>query len=1316
VGSEQVLKPGTVLGDRFEVVRRVGSGGMGTVYRAQDRITGRTVALKVLRLRGVDEAKRFAREAELLAELRHPRIVRYIDHGTTPGGDHFLAMEWLEGRPLSSRLRLGPVPLGETLSIIAQSAEALGAAHRNGFVHRDIKPSNLILVQGSSEDVRIIDFGVARRTAVEGADADTALTKTGALVGTTAYMAPEQAEGKRNLDARIDVYALGVVFYECLTGKRAFKASKPRDVLAKILLEDPPRLQDAAPEMPTQVDALISRMMSRDRWQRPANGDEVLRELEALKAELELGSEGSSTTTTTTGSALTQSEQRMVWTLLIEDPARVGTGETAPTLADSEATMVEGQQGQGPDHESDRLLAAAEAAGGQLVHLADGRSVVSFPGASADGISRAALCALELRAAFPGLAFAVTAGAEEGATPDGGMGKRGLRVLSLSGPGVIRVEESAAGLLESRFVVEWDESGACLTGERTSDTAIRGVMGQPTPCVGRHRELQMLQSVLEEAVEEPVARAVVLTAPAGAGKSRLRQEFVSRVREQHEDVRVLLGRADVLGAGSPFGLIADALRRAAGIGQQESLSVSRSKLRGRVARTMAEDAPNYTRTVEFLGEMIRVPFADEGSSALAAAREDAMLMGDSIRTAWEDFLASECAAGPVLLILEDAHLGDRPSMNLVDAALRNLEDRPLMVVALARPEIEQRFPDLWAERYAQPMRLPPLTRRAREELVRSVLGEQVDAGLVSKIVQRSEGNALFLEELIRAVARGKEEQLPESLLAMVQARLDDLSPEDRRVLRGASVFGESFWMGGVIHMLGGPQMAREVSNQLEQLERHELIERRGASTHSNERQYAFRHLLVRDGAYAMLTHEDRVLGHRLAGEWLEQTGEPDALLLAEHYVRGELPEKAAWWYLRAAERALEGNDLPASIHRAERALECSDDQTLRGRAQLVRAEGLGWSGHFAEAAKAAQSALELVPRRSARWFHALGETCHAMAQLERFEELGQWLPDLRKPAEDLDTAATQVVTMCRVGWLLRLAGQVEEANELLDLVVQRVDEGGESMARVRSWRHGAAAVRAYYDGDLAAYLHHSEQSAVEFEQANDLRRACAQRSNVAVGYDYLGHYERAEQILQENIQLAERLGLVKNVSVSMESLAYVLLSLGRPDEARDMAYRALEGLAEGHIAGLVHKCLASIAQLEGDTQTAEDEARHALRLLELTPGLQAEAFVTLADILLDGGRCDEALEQVQRAERVADELGGPDALGPGELSIYRVRAESHTARGEHEQARSSVRRGMQRLRERANRISDAGWRQSFLECVPAHRKLAELASAWGIET
>ena len=286
------LSPGTRLGP-YEIEATLGAGGMGEVYRARDTRLDRIVALKVIapRLLGDDHAReRFEREARAIASLSHPHICVLHDVGSA-GGVEFLVMEHLEGETLAERLtRRGALPLDDTLRIATELADALAAAHRGGVVHRDLKPANILLARsarsGGAPQVKVLDFGLAKlRGSAPGAgaqDAPTAaapLTERDTFLGTLPYMSPEQLE-RRPTDARADLFALGAIVYEMVTGHRAFSGNSDAALVAAILDRDPEPLAIAQPLTPPGLDRLVRKCLAKDpdaRWQSASDVADELR-------------------------------------------------------------------------------------------------------------------------------------------------------------------------------------------------------------------------------------------------------------------------------------------------------------------------------------------------------------------------------------------------------------------------------------------------------------------------------------------------------------------------------------------------------------------------------------------------------------------------------------------------------------------------------------------------------------------------------------------------------------------------------------------------------------------------------------------------------------------------------------------------------------------------------------------------------------------------------------------------------------------------------------------------------------------------------
>ncbi|MDG4781529.1 protein kinase [Micromonospora sp. WMMD961] len=264
-----MLSSEVVLSGRYRLDERVATGGMGDVWRASDLILGRQVAVKVLLPALVSDPgfiARFRAEARIMAALRHPGIVQVFDCGADDlpdggGRADYLVMEFVAGEPLSKRIETaGRLDVAETMSIVAQAAAALNAAHRGGIVHRDVKPSNLLVQEDGT--VVLVDFGVARSTDI------TSITSTNAVPGTALYMAPEQAAG-RPVSGATDIYALGAVTYCCLTGSPPFTGDNPLQVAVRHLDDEPPELPHDIPEA---VRALVSRALAKDPQDRFSSG------------------------------------------------------------------------------------------------------------------------------------------------------------------------------------------------------------------------------------------------------------------------------------------------------------------------------------------------------------------------------------------------------------------------------------------------------------------------------------------------------------------------------------------------------------------------------------------------------------------------------------------------------------------------------------------------------------------------------------------------------------------------------------------------------------------------------------------------------------------------------------------------------------------------------------------------------------------------------------------------------------------------------------------------------------------------------------
>jgi serine/threonine protein kinase len=268
---------GTTLAERYEIVRRIGEGGMGAVYEARHSIIGKRVAIKVLLEKFLENEEFIARllqEARLASSIGHQNIVDVTDFGTTRDGRAFVVMEFLEGEPLSELImRDAPLPVERCLAIVKQVASALGAAHNKGIVHRDVKPENVYLVRrGDLDFVKVVDFGVSKavRTQEETGSDWQRLTRTGAVLGTPLFMSPEQAGGSDDIDHRADIWAAALILYECLTGELPFRGNNYLGVIAQIQSKEVQPPSALRPELgiPESVDRMVMHGLEKDRTRR----------------------------------------------------------------------------------------------------------------------------------------------------------------------------------------------------------------------------------------------------------------------------------------------------------------------------------------------------------------------------------------------------------------------------------------------------------------------------------------------------------------------------------------------------------------------------------------------------------------------------------------------------------------------------------------------------------------------------------------------------------------------------------------------------------------------------------------------------------------------------------------------------------------------------------------------------------------------------------------------------------------------------------------------------------------------------------------
>lgn len=982
----------------------------------------------------------------------------------------------------------------------------------------------------------------------------------------------------------------------------------------------------------------------------------------------------------------------------------------------------------------ERAREIAERRGGQLEVLADGSLLVALGSAASatDLASQAARCALELRALLPSSPIAVAMGRSDQSSSrvDGAAIDVAAEMLSAAAGSreedapPIRIDATSAGLLAPSFELGGDAAGLVLLGERPAVERTRLLLGKPTPCVGRERELSALRGLFDECVAEQVARIALVTGPPGCGKSRVRREILQALRALRDGAEIWTAAGQPVPGGAPFGLAAGLVQSAARLSPEDGADVRRHKLAACVQRHVGRE--HAARVGAFLGEMVGVRPEGEGEpeGALCAAYSDPALLSEQIRRAWLDLLAAECAARPVVLVLEDLHWGDPVSVSLISAAVRRLHEAPLLVLGFARPEAHDLFPKLVREPSVHEIRLGALTPRASERLVRAVAGDAMDRARIAAIVERAGGNPFYLEELLRAAAAGRCGALPDTVLAMVQARLCSLDPAARRVLRAASVFGPRFHIAGVRALLGEADTTDALSHWIDVLVEAEMIEHPSGAW-DDDGEMVFRHALVCEAVYETLADHDRRLGHRLAGAWLEESDHADPATVARHFTLGGERDRAVSWHVVAAEAAVPGADFAAALSSAQHGIDCGASGEMLGALRAVQMAAFMMAGDPAKGEPYLREALSLLPVGCARWCQAAGTAVCLAAVLGRWEDVLAIGDALLAAAPAAGAQAAHVTALASIAIVLLRIGMFDRAVSFLDRIAVDAALLPESGCTAAGWVELARAYHAsLVDADPWGQCQHALAAVAGPALVRDLRNWGHALLQTAAALSAMGGHADAIAPLREALAKLEPAGAFAIAAFAHAELALALAHLGGIAEARAelaAATRAAAVARSAHVELVTRRVIVQVLVIAGDLAAAEQEAA-ALTASCACPadvarcacsgagGAQTlpeiEATVALAQLHTASGRAAEALALTTPAMRWLDAHG---SAGPIEAMLRLLHVEALSATGRPEAAAAALAQACARLEARAARIADPCRRRSFLEKVPENRRTMALA-------
>lgn len=953
------FRPGTVLDERFEIEAEVGRGAVGVVYRAYDRVRNETTALKVMSTGSgrvdPEEEARFVREGRLLASLKHPAIVRVSAFGQLGaatgefdgrgGGDGsgtagapYIAMEWLAGEDLARRVarnaatKSGPLPLEDVLYILAEVADALSAAHAAGIVHRDVKPSNVFLVAESAPAgpdpdaapmtprvteivvprvqrprVKLVDFGVA-------ATDDTRVTRSFAILGTPAYMAPEQARGDDVVDGRADLYGLGATLFELVAGRPPHIGPTPMAILARLVTTPAPRLSEVVPEVPLALDELVARLLASSPEDRPDSAAEVAAELRNLEDHVRATSRPVLRLTAVDGTP------QSMGTILLGGEGR-GTAGAAGFRLVTSILAVNVPRGEARQ----RILSQIRARGAEATELGGDALVAHLGVRKALGDEAATALELALRLARLGAAVGVATGRSriDRMRPTGEVVDRAAALArdaasSAKGTadGTVLADTTTSELGRGRYSFQVRADGAAVVGEALvgGRSFVAGA-----PFVGREAEMLQLTSAFERSASGKSPVIVTVTGAPGIGKTRIRREFLEVIAAHPRRARLVPARCEPFGKGLALGALAELVRALCRVPKGASTAITEELVSSYAASIGATNFVHYTPVV---ARWLANELADEG-----VARDALWLAATALATA-------TAAQSPLVLALEDGQWCDAESLAFLDHLLGRGQKTAILLVVTARPHFFRDDAHRFAFCEHQRIELRPLSARNVRAIAKAMLGTRAEGdegeARVEAIAAQAAGSPLFAEELARLAAKGQSGAAAPTIEAAIQVNLDSQDDAARDAALKLAVFGPSGWDRGLEALgVGDPAAA------LRALSEAEIVVEQASSRFPGTREWAFKHPLAREVAYAALSEDALRECHAKAGAFLAEVGDDDAVV-ARHLELGADHERAAVFLERAARRALAANALHQAAELAERALAFAEDRpTGFARAQLL---------------------------------------------------------------------------------------------------------------------------------------------------------------------------------------------------------------------------------------------------------------------------------------------------------------------------------------------------------------------------------------------
>jgi TOMM system kinase/cyclase fusion protein len=1241
---------------------------MGVVYKAYDTQLGRDVALKFLpaHLSDVEKVKtRFVNEARAASALDHPNICTVYEIGETPSGALYIAMALCEGRDLGRHLAAERLDWRQALNVAAQLAAALDVAHRRGIVHRDLKPGNVIV---GPQLARIVDFGIAKITGVD-------LTDHGTALGTPAYMSPEQLRG-RPVDARTDVWALGVMLYEMLCGARPFPGSDARAVLQAMTARAPKPLLEHETAIPPAVASALQTVLDLclavDLDERYASMRELLADLQHLGAggDEELGLALAAAPREPARSDAPSGELRRMTVLQCvftsEDPELLF--EVLPELKQLSARAVTRFEGVITELGGETVLAwfgyprAHEDDAARAVRA--GLSIV----AGVAELARAGGRAVQARAAVVSgtMVMRATGGVAtlDPASMIGAVARDAGTLAAFAPASALLVSGEARALIGPRFDCR-PHGELPLGAGRVAETvyrvqgesaARRGSAAAVTRLVAREHELAMLKARWDEACEGR-GQCVLVSGEPGIGKSRLLQALGEHVAaspnawlaycqcSSHQRNTALHPVIDWL--------LESELKFREGDGVDEKLD--------RVESLLVEHGSAAADAAPLLAGLLSLPTAHRYTPLQLSAERQRQKTFDLLL----ELLLGRAARQPVLFVAEDLHWADPTFVDLIATLIHHVPGASMLAVLTARPEFDASRVE---PSHVGRVNLGRLTDGQTRGMIADIAGGRLRDAEIATLTQQADGVPLFVEELTKSVLEAREasgtgEQVftvPATLQESLAARLHRLGSAKATAQR-ASMLGRAFDQTLLAAL--GDRDERELDGDLAKLMASGLLYRRGLG---DETAYVFKHALIQEAAYGSMLPRDRRRQHgRIADVLLERFDarcEREPALPARHLTAASRGAEAIPWWVKAGKQAQRRSASREAVAHFNAALELLDTVDGAARAELELATRTAMGPALMALGGYTAPEVERMYQRALVLAREQGETPRLVPVL-----FGLWTYYVVRAEFGIARSLGEQ--------LLRLAGAAGDDDLLLEAC---------TMLGVTLFHTGEIEqARAYLERGIALYdrERHAGHALV---YGQDPGMAC--RCYLASALWWQGYPDRALAVSDEAVALARSLGHAHSLTFGLYFSARFRYQRGDLDAAIALADEAVAlgaeyGFPIWQTLGAMVRGRARVERGEHDRGLAEIAAARTLHVSRGAGTSRPYYLALYADALARVGRTDEALKAVEDALADASATGAHTERA----EILRIRADVRKRGGDREAAEAGCREALELARQQGAR-------------------------------